>query len=173
MSDTGDSFTAAVLTISDRCSRGETVDTSGPALVQLLRSRFAAEVRATALVPDYVGQIAQQILEWARISPIPDLILTTGGTGLSPRDVTPEATAKILERRHESLVQLMQMRCHEKTPRAFLSRGLAGTVGRSLVINLPGSKKGALECLEALADILPHAIQTLRNTVRDHGPAAR
>lgn len=157
-----------VLTISDRCSRGEAEDTSGPALCELASQKLGAEVVAAACIPDERDLIAQRLLQLAE-DPAPDLILTTGGTGLAPRDVTPEATRKIIEREHPGLVQLMQLRCFQKTPMTFLSRGVAGTVRQSLVINLPGSRKGSTECLQALLDILPHAVQTLRGEAKDHG----
>jgi molybdopterin adenylyltransferase len=160
-------FTVAILTCSDRCSRGQATDTSGPALARLVQTSLGAQVVAVACVPDEQAQIAKQIKAWATIQPQPDLILTTGGTGLSPRDVTPEATLSVLERRHPGLLELARLRCHAKTPRAFLSRGEAGTIAKTLVINLPGSERGANEMLEALLDILPHALETLRGEVRD------
>lgn len=161
----------AILTISDRCSRGETEDTSGPALAQLAVSALDADVVAAACVPDEIDRIADQLVQWAKHAPKPDLILTTGGTGLAPRDVTPEATLSVLERRHSGLMELARLRCYAKTPRAFLSRGEAGVIAGSLVINLPGSQRGATENLEALLDILPHAIETLRGEAADHGRA--
>jgi molybdenum cofactor synthesis domain-containing protein len=161
----------AVLTVSDRCSRGAAVDTSGPALAEMGREKLGAQVVATACVPDEVEAIAAQLSAWATDHPRPDLILTTGGTGLAPRDLTPEATAKILQRRHPALLELARYRCFAKTPRTFLSRGEAGTIERTLIINLPGSRRGATENLEALLDILPHAIETLRGEVQDDGRA--
>lgn len=168
----GQPITIAVLTVSDRCSRGEAVDTSGPALCDMVCQKLGAKVLATACVPDVPDSISFRLQEWSA-DPAPDLILTTGGTGLAPHDVTPEATRRILEREHPGLVQLMHLRCYTKTPLTFLSRGVAGTLNGTLVINLPGSRKGATECLEALLDVLPHAIATLRGDVKDHGSAAR
>jgi molybdenum cofactor synthesis domain-containing protein len=159
----------AVLTVSDRCSRGVATDASGPALVAMARERLNATVIATACVPDERAAIADTLRTWASATPHPDLILTTGGTGLASRDVTPEATESVLERPHDGLMELARLRCYAKTPRAFLSRGIAGTVGRTLVVNLPGSPRGATEFLEALLDILPHAIATLRDEIADHG----
>ena len=124
---------------------------------------------ATACVPDEQDMIAACLREWATQTPRPDLILTNGGTGLAPRDVTPEATLAVVERRHSGLMELARLRCYAKTPRAFLSRGEAGTIAGTLVINLPGSQRGATENLEALLDILPHAIETLRGEVQDDG----
>lgn len=158
----------AILTVSDRCARGEAVDTSGPAVVELAQRALSASVVVTACVPDEHAIISNQLRDWATVHPTPDLILTTGGTGLAPRDVTPEATASILERRHDGLLELARLRCLEQTPRAFLSRGQAGTIGRCLIINLPGSRKGATEFLEAIVDVLPHAIRMLRGEDTSH-----
>ncbi len=152
----------AVLTVSDRCSRGQAEDTSGPALAERARQELGAEVVARSCVPDEAERIASTLRTWALEAPRPDLILTTGGTGLGPRDVTPEATLSVLERRHPGLLELARLRCAETTPKAFLSRGEAGSVGRTLVVNLPGSERGALEFLEALLDVLPHAVAMLR-----------
>lgn len=163
-------ITAAVLTCSDRCSRGLAIDASGPALVELLKKEFAADVLACACVPDNAAVIGRQLTSWAIDGPRPDLILTTGGTGLSPRDVTPEATRAILERPHPGLLELARLRCFPATPLAFLSRGEAGTLGRTLIINLPGSPRGAREFLQALLDVLPHAIESMRGEA--HGPGS-
>jgi molybdopterin adenylyltransferase len=159
---------AAVLTISDRCSRGAAIDTSGPALCEMLKSSLNAEVAATGCVPDEVSEISGRFAEWARRGDI-DLVISTGGTGLAPRDVTPEAARMVIEREHPGLMELARLRCYAKTPRTYLSRGIAGTVARTLVITLPGSPRGATEMLEALLDILPHAIETLRGEVQDDG----
>jgi molybdopterin adenylyltransferase len=156
------SFSVAVLTVSDRCSRGECPDTSGPALAEIAERELAARVVARACVQDDVDVIRQQLQAWCSGVPPIDLVLTTGGTGLAPRDVTPEATLPLLERRHAGLLELMRLRCYPQNPRAFLSRGEAGTMGRTLVINLPGSRGGSTECLRALLDVLPHALETLR-----------
>jgi len=161
-------ITVAVLTVSDRCARGVAQDVSGPAIVELAKKALGAQVVATACVPDEAAAISAQLKTWALENPWPDLILTTGGTGLSPRDVTPEATLAVLERHHSGLLELARLRCYAKTPRAYLSRGQAGTLGHSLVINLPGSPRGATEQLEALLDVLPHAIAMLRGEPNDH-----
>lgn len=159
----------AILTVSDRCWRGETIDTSGPALAEQARRCLRADIVATACLPDERAKLGERLRDWALHDPKPDLILTTGGTGLAPRDLTPEATLDVIERRHAGLMELIRRRCYEKTPRAYLSRGEAGTLGRTLIINLPGSQRGATESLEALLDILPHAIETLRGEVQDDG----
>lgn len=161
-------ITLAVLTISDRCSRGEATDTSGPALAEAAASRLGAQVVASACVPDEIEQIVNQLRAWAIDHPRPELILTTGGTGLTPRDVTPEATLQVLERRHAGLLELARLRCLEKAPRAFLSRGEAGTIATTLIINLPGSPHAAVEFFEALVDVLPHAIRMLRGEDTSH-----
>jgi molybdenum cofactor synthesis domain-containing protein len=162
-------LTAAILTVSDRCSRGAAEDTAGPAVGDLLRERVGAMVVATECVPDEMASIVRVLVAWARDAPRPDLILTTGGTGLAPRDVTPEATAQVLERRHPALLELARSRCYPTTALAALSRGEAGTIARSLVINLPGSRRGATQTLDALIDVLPHAVTALRGE-EDHGP---
>lgn len=159
----------AVLTVSDRCSRGDTVDTSGPALATAAREGLRADVVAEACVPDCMDTIAHQLLAWVRTQPAPDLILTTGGTGLASRDLTPEATLRVLERHAPGLMELIRFRCASRTPRVFLSRGVAGLAGRTLIINLPGSQRGAVECFEALMDILPHAIESMRGEIQDDG----
>ncbi|MEX2673712.1 MAG: MogA/MoaB family molybdenum cofactor biosynthesis protein [Phycisphaeraceae bacterium] len=155
-------ITAAVLTVSDRCSRGESEDTAGPAVAQLLRDRLNAEVVGSACVPDDMDQIGEWLRHWASVDPLPNLIFTAGGTGLGPRDVTPEATLGVIERQHPGLIQLAYTRTAEKTVRTFLSRGVAGTLGETLIVNLPGSKKGATEWVEALLDVLPHAVATMQ-----------
>lgn len=160
---------AAVLTVSDRCSRAEAIDTSGPALADMLRSQLHAEVVQTRCLPDDRHALAACFLEWARPQHRIDLILSTGGTGLAPRDVTPEAARSVLEREHPALMELARIRCMAITPRTFLSRGVAGTIARTLILTLPGSTKGATENLAALLDILPHAIETLRGEVQDDG----
>ncbi len=158
----------AILTVSDRCAQGKAVDASGPRLAALATEKLQAVVTATACVPDEIPQIADQLRQWAGRGDI-DLILTTGGTGLTPRDVTPEATATVLHKRHPALLELARMRCYTHTPRAYLSRGEAGTIHRTLVLNLPGSPKGAAEFLEALLDVLPHAIRMTRGEDTSHG----
>ncbi len=168
-------FTVAILTVSDRCSTGEREDRSGPALVAGIADHFPeATVIATALVPDEPDMIADRLTAWAlgpagsSETPAPDLILTTGGTGLSPRDHTPEATLRVLERRHAGLLELARLRCYEgfggrkPLPETYLSRGEAGTIRQTLVINFPGSTGGVKDYLAALADILPHAVRTVR-----------
>lgn len=153
----------AILTLSDRCSRGQTQDTAGPALAEMASQSLHAQIVAQDCIPDDYEAIIAHLCRWVDIDPRPDLILTTGGTGLAPRDVTPEATLQVLQRRHSGMMELIRRRCYDKTPLAYLSRGEAGTRGNTLIINLPGSRRGASESLEALLDVLPHAIATMQN----------
>ncbi len=170
----GSPIRAAVLTVSDRCSKGITADTSGPGLVAMLREKLACEIVATIILPDERDQLASQFRAWAAVRPVIDLIISTGGTGLAPRDVTPEAAASVIDRPHPALMELARFRCYTKTPRTFLSRGVSGVCDRSLILTLPGSPRGSTENLEALLDILPHAIETLRGEVQDDGrPGAK
>ncbi len=163
---------AAVLTVSDRCSRGEAIDRSGPALVELLQTKLQATVVATRCIPDDHSLLVASFREWSRPHDGSgdgcgiDLIVSTGGTGLAPRDVTPEAARRVFEREHPGLMELARMRCYTKTPLTYLARGVAGTIGRTLILTLPGSERGATEMLDALVDVLPHAIASLRGEVR-------
>jgi len=150
----------AILTISDRSYRGERPDTSGPQLEQRMRS-LGWQVTATALVPDDMEMIRQKLQQWCD-EDVADLILTTGGTGVSPRDVTPEATQSILERPLPGIAEAMRTASLQITPHAMLSRAMAGIRKRTLIINLPGSPKGALENLETVLPALPHAIALIR-----------
>lgn len=158
----------AILTISDRCSAGRALDTSGPALIALAATHLNATLHAAACVADDRHLISDQLVRWATAPCAPDLLLTTGGTGLSPRDITPEATLTVLERRHTALIDLMRLRCLPHTPKTFLSRGEAGTIATTLVINLPGSHRGATEGFLAIVDVLPHAIAMLRGEDGGH-----
>lgn len=154
---------AAVITVSDGVSAGTRRDGSGDALSGLLMERGFEVMRD--LVPDDVDQIAAAI---QRACSEAELVLTTGGTGFGLRDVTPEATRRLLERDAPGLVHAMLAEGLESTPMAALTRAVAGTVGTSLVVNLPGSPKGAMESLEAIIDILPHALQLLGGDNRHH-----
>lgn len=166
----------AVLTVSDRCSSGVAEDTSGPTLVQWVETELSSRLKAgarvvvSACIPDERQQISSILRRWALEQPQPQLILTTGGTGFAPRDVTPEATREILERLAPGLLELARLRAFPGTPHAFLSRGEAGTLGQSLIINLPGSPRGALETVSALIDVLPHALATLQGD-GSHAPS--
>lgn len=163
----------AILTCSDRCFAGKTINTGGPAVATAAVRILGGRVVAECCVPDDLAAIRDQLRRWtqAESAIMPDVIFSTGGTGLSPRDVTPEATLAILDRRCAGLMELARLRCMGKNPRACLSRGEAGIVGRQLIINLPGSPRGAVEILEALADVLPHALGVLQG--QDNHPDIR
>lgn len=154
---------AVVITVSDGVSAGVREDTSGEALTRILGGRGYRVSRD--LVPDETTQITTAI---SKACSTADLVLTTGGTGFGLRDVTPEATASILEREAPGLVHAMIARGLEATPMAALTRARAGTIGSSLVINLPGSPKGATENLEAIIDLIPHALQLLGGDTEHH-----
>lgn len=149
---------AAVVTVSDSAARGLRQDLSGPAVVQALRER-GFDVVLTSVVPDDVARIQAAIIEAADYA---QLIVTTGGTGLSPRDVTPEATRAVCQRLVEGIAERMRAEGMKKTPFAALSRGLCGTRRQSLILNLPGSPRGAVESLAAVAELLPHALNLLQ-----------
>ncbi len=159
-------FRVGVLTISDKGSRGERIDTSGAAIREIVAALGGA-VDRSAILPDERPLISAKLREWADGHTL-DLILTTGGTGLATRDVTPEATADVLERQAPGLGELMRAEGLRHTPMAALSRAVAGTRARTLIVNLPGSEKGVRESLGALLPVLPHAIETLRDQAGDH-----
>lgn len=162
-------MSAAVVTVSDRCAAGIAPDPAGPAVATLLR-RAGTEVVWTGLVPDEVAVIAERLVALCREGI--DLVLTVGGTGLGPRDVTPEATRGVLEREAPGLAEAMRLGSSASTRRAFLSRAVAGVRGRTLVVNLPGSEKAARENLQAILDLLPHAVAMLRGAGHPHPPPA-
>jgi len=149
----------AILTISDRCARGEQEDQSGPALAQVLAA-WGWEPELCEVLPDDEYAIAERLASLADQSF--DLVVTTGGTGLGPRDRTPEATLRVADRLVPGLAELVRTRTGARFPRAYLSRGVAATRDNCLFLNLPGSPRGAREGLEALADVLPHALEVIR-----------
>ena len=152
-----EALTAAVVTVSDSCARGEREDRSGPAVVQLLQElRF--EVVAREVVPDDPIQIQNLLIKLAREV---RFVVTTGGTGIAPRDVTPEATTAVCDRLVDGVAERMRSEGVKKTPFAALSRGVCGVRGRALILNLPGSPAGAVESLDAVAGLVPHAIELL------------
>ncbi len=152
-------FTAAVLTISDKGSRGQRVDTSGPVLVEGL-SASGFEVTHTQIIPDDQELIKNTLIKFADDIGV-NLVLTTGGTGFSPRDVTPEATEAVIERRTPGLTELARLESLKITPKAALSRAAAGIRNRTLIINMPGSPKAAKEHLEVLLPVLEHGLDIL------------
>jgi len=158
---------AAILTLSDKGSRGERVDESGPALEAWLAEQGVRTVQSRVIADEF-EQIVEVLTEWADADAA-DLILTTGGTGVSPRDITPEATLKVVERIIPGLGELMRLKSLEKTPMASLSRAVAGIRNQSLIINLPGSPKGALENLEAVWPTIGHAVEKIRGGQEDCG----
>lgn len=156
---------AAILTLSDKGTRGERVDGSGPALSAWLAEHGVSTVYAQ-IIADEHDQIAAVLADWADRD-IADLILTTGGTGVSPRDVTPEATAQVCNRMIPGLGELMRLESLKITPMAALSRAAAGIRGRSLIINLPGSPKGAVENLAAVWPTIGHGVEKIRGGQED------
>ena len=152
-------YTAAVITVSDKCSHGQREDTSGPNLVALLNSR-GYDVVYTAIVPDEMEDIRRELLSCADAQGI-SLILTTGGTGFSPRDITPEATMTVLERLTPGIPEAMRAESMRITPKGCLSRSVAGIRGRSLIVNLPGSKKASEENILAVIDPIAHGLKML------------
>ena len=146
-----------VLTASDRCSQGLMTDTAGPAVVELLRQHWPVAQIAMALVPDNEDEIVARLLEWSSMGAA--LILTVGGTGMSPRDRTPEATLRVLDRQAPGLSEAMRVRGAESNPFSWLSRGVAGMCGATLIVNLPGSKRGAEESLDSILLLLRHAME--------------
>ncbi len=160
---------AAILTLSDKGARGEREDVSGPALNDWL-TRQGVVVECMSLIADDFGQIVSTLEKWTE-SPAYDLIVTTGGTGVSPRDLTPEATAKVIERELPGFAERMRQESLKKTPHAIISRATAGIRGRTLIINLPGSPKGAIENLQAVWPAIPHAIAKIQGDPSDCAPA--
>lgn len=150
---------AAVLTCSDRCARGEAADTSGPHVAERLREA-GFEVVELLVVPDEAAAIEEALRRWADELGV-DIAVTTGGTGFSPRDVTPEATLAVVERRTPGIAELVRAEGLKKTPFACLSRGEAGLRGRTLIVNLPGSLKAVRDGMDALLPILPHAVRMI------------
>lgn len=156
---------AAVITVSDKGSRGEREDLSGPEILRLLQT-IGAEVVYTAVIPDETDQIANALIECADHIQC-DLILTTGGTGVSPRDVTPDATLQVLDRTIPGMAEAMRREGALKTPHAMLSRAVVGMRKETLIVNLPGSPRGARENLEVLLPALRHAVEKIQGDPSD------
>ena len=149
-----------ILTISDRSSRGERPDSSGPVLAALIQAQGWSVVKQEIL-PDDENSIRERLISWSDSREM-DVILTTGGTGFSPRDVTPEATRVVIDREAPGLAEAMRAASLIVTPHAMLSRIVTGIRGKALIVNLPGSPKGAVENLQVIIPVIPHAIQLLR-----------
>ncbi len=159
----------AILTVSDKGSRGERADTSGDAIAEIV-TVSGGEIVGREIVADERSLIAARLREWCDRDGV-DLILTTGGTGLAPRDVTPEATREVAERDVPGIAEAMRAEGLRHTPRAMLSRSAVVVRGATLIVNLPGSEKGVRESLGAVIGVLPHAVQLLRGDT-DHPPPA-
>ncbi len=155
-----------ILTASTLGARGAREDTSGQAIREMI-ARLDARVEAYQVVADDLPTIEQTLREWCDTLRL-DLILTTGGTGLSPNDVTPDATRAVVEREVPGIAEAMRLEGLKQTPRAMLSRAIAGVRGQTLIVNLPGSPKGVRESLGAVLDVLPHAIEILQRSPTDH-----
>lgn len=156
-------ISVAILTLSDKGSKGEREDLSGPAIGEMLKG-IGAEIRHYEILPDEKDMIKEKLIEF---SPKVDLILTTGGTGLSPRDVTPDATKGVIDREIPGIAEIMRSEGMKKTRRSMLSRAVAGVRGQTLIVNLPGSPKAVKENLEVILDILPHAIEKIKGDTSD------
>ncbi len=160
-------FNLGVLTISDKGSRGERVDASGP----LIKDKLSTLSRAVKyeIVPDEADIIAKKLIEWADRGEV-DVILTAGGTGLGPRDITPEATLAVCQRLVPGIAEAMRMGTLSKTPTAILSRAVAGVRNKCLIVNLPGNPKGVQECLDIIMPVIPHAVDIIKGIVTEHKP---
>jgi len=156
-------ITAAILTMSDKGSRGERKDASGPAIEEYI-SRIGASVEYYEVIPDEKSLIKEKLVQYSKKV---DIILTTGGTGLSPRDVTPDATLEVIDREVPGIAEAMRSEGMKKTDRAMLSRAVAGVREKTLIINLPGSPKAIGESLSAVIDVIPHAIEKIKGSTAD------
>lgn len=158
-------FRAAVITVSDRGSRGEREDGSGPEIAGMVEA-MGMEIVDRRIIPDEKEMIRQVLMDMSDRADV-DLILTTGGTGVSPRDVTPDATLEVIDREIPGMAEAMRRQSSTVTAHAMISRAVAGIRGRTLIINLPGSPKGARENLAVLIPALPHAIEKIKGDERD------
>ncbi|MBI4777985.1 molybdopterin adenylyltransferase [Candidatus Desantisbacteria bacterium] len=160
-------FKVGILTISDRCSKGLRKDESGEA-IQEMAAGLNGEIVQYEIVPDDREIIAQKLTQMVDVTGC-ELVLTTGGTGFSPRDITPEATSMVIEKQVPGLAEAMRLTSIKITPHAMLSRAIAGIRKQCLIVNLPGSSKAATECLDAIMPALPHGLNVLRGDVSDCG----
>jgi molybdenum cofactor synthesis domain-containing protein len=161
-------YRAGILTVSDRGARGEREDVSGKVIAEMLAG-ISIEVAAYDIVPDEEDRIAAKILEFVDVRNL-DLVITTGGTGVSPRDVTPEATRRVMDREIPGMAEAMRQESAHKTPHAMLSRAVAAIRKKSLIINLPGSPKGVRENLQAILPALEHALEKIKGSERECAP---
>jgi molybdopterin adenylyltransferase len=162
-------FTVGILTISDKGSRGERQDKSGEAIREILSS-MDVRIANYDIISDEKELITKKLVQWADKDKA-DVIITTGGTGLTPRDVTPEATLAVVDRVVPGFAEAMRAESLKKTPHAMLSRAVVGTRGKCLIINLPGSPKAVRECLQVILPALPHAVETLKGQANECGTA--
>jgi molybdopterin adenylyltransferase len=162
-------FTVGVLTISDKGAKGERQDESGQMIREILPS-IDARIVNYDIVPDDKELIVEKLVKWVDVDDL-DVLITTGGTGLTPRDVTPEATLTVVDRIVPGIAEAMRAESLKKTPHAMLSRAVAGARGKCLIINLPGSPKAVRECLEVILPALPHAVETLKDQAGECGTA--
>jgi molybdopterin adenylyltransferase len=160
-------FSVGILTISDKGARGERQDKSGEAIREIL-SGMDVSVLNYDMVPDEKDLIVEKLVKWADKDNL-DVVVTTGGTGLTPRDVTPEATLAVVDRIVPGFAEAMRAESLKKTPHAMLSRAIVGTRGKCLIINLPGSPTAVRECLEVILPALPHAVETLKDQAGECG----
>jgi molybdopterin adenylyltransferase len=160
-------FTAGILTISDKGWSGERQDKSGEVIREILSSMDVRVVNYD-IIPDEKELIVEKLVKWVDEDDL-DVLLTTGGTGLTPRDVTPDATLSVVDRIVPGFAEAMRAESLKKTPMAMLSRAVVGTRGKSLIINLPGSPKAVRECLEVILPVLPHAVETLKGQAGECG----
>ena len=156
-------ITVAILTLSDKGSKGEREDLGGPTIREMIQA-IGAEVSIYEIIPDEKGLIKEKLIDYSKKV---DLVITTGGTGLSPRDVTPEATREVIDKEIPGIAEAMRSAGLEKTKRAMLSRAVAGVRGNTLIINLPGSPKAVKEGLEAIMEVIPHAIEKIKGSTED------
>ncbi len=159
-------ITVAVLTLSDKGSRGEREDLGGPAIMEIVK-KIGASVEHYEIIADEKELIKEKLIDYSMKV---DLIVTTGGTGLSPRDVTPDATLEVIDREIPGIAEAMRMEGLRKTDRAMLSRAVAGVRGSTLIINLPGSPKAIKEGLEAVLGVIPHAVEKIKGSMQDCAP---
>jgi molybdenum cofactor synthesis domain-containing protein len=160
-------ITVGILTISDGAAYGTREDTSGATIRTLVAQLSEAQVQFSRIIPDEHEQIAAVLCEWSDVQRL-NLVLTTGGTGLAPRDVTPEATRSVLHREAPGIAEAMRNNSLQYTRMAMLSRGVAGVRGRTLIVNLPGSPRAVRECLEYILPVLPHAVNLLIDGPKEH-----